>query len=242
MSEASPLITIVDDDESLRRALARLLGAEGFRVRALGSARELLDEPDDLEPGCLLLDVRMPHLDGLTLQDILAAQGSQRAIVFMTGHGDVHASVRAMKAGAIDFLIKPFSDEELLQAINRALIQDAELRFVRRDREELRRRAATLTRREREVCLLVAKGMLNKQVAATIGTTEKTVKVHRARVMAKMMATSLADLVRIVDRLNGDLPRPGDVRLSHRLGPAQGEYFSDHPGSGSDEGRSWAAT
>lgn len=201
--DATPLITVVDDDESVRRALTRLLSAEGYRVRPCAAAREILEAPRDAGPGCLLLDVRMPHIGGLDLQQMLAADGTEHAIVFMTGHGDVNTSVRAMKAGAIDFLLKPFSDEDLLGAVRRALVRDARLREERLRHDEIARRAAMLTRREWEVCVLVVRGMLNKQIAALIGTTEKTVKVHRARAMAKMRATSLAELVRLVDTLTG---------------------------------------
>jgi FixJ family two-component response regulator len=204
MSPDTPTITIVDDDDSVRRALARLLSASGYSVRTFASARELLAAPasdQTAAPGCLLLDVRMPELDGLELQAILRGAGTGTAVVFMTGHGDVQTGVKAMKSGAVDFLLKPFSDEELLDAVGRALVHDAELGAERRDIEELTNREAKLTRREREVCALVVSGRLNKQIAAVLGTSEKTVKVHRARVMAKMRATSLADLVRMIEHL-----------------------------------------
>lgn len=204
MSEELPIITVVDDDDSVRRALSRLLSASGYTVRTFASARELLADPspDPGSPGCLLLDVRMPELDGLELQSILKGAGTGTAVVFMTGHGDVQTGVKAMKSGAVDFLLKPFSDEELLDAVNRALALDAETRAERRDLNELTRRAAKLTPREREVCALVVTGRLNKQIAAALGTSEKTIKVHRARVMAKMRATSLADLVRMMEYLD----------------------------------------
>ena len=204
MTQDTPLITVVDDDDSVRRALSRLLSASGYTVRTFASARELLSDPspDPAIPGCLLLDVRMPELDGLELQSILKSTGTGTAVVFMTGHGDVQTGVKAMKSGAVDFLLKPFSDEELLDAVGRALALDAETRAERRDLAELTRRAGKLTPREREVCALVVTGRLNKQIAAALGTSEKTIKVHRARVMAKMRATSLADLVRMMEYLD----------------------------------------
>ena len=209
MAESIPIITVVDDDPSVRRALSRLLAAEGYHVRPYSTPGEMLEAPPLAGPGCLLLDVRMPQVDGLHLQEILAANGVDQSIVFITGHGDVRSSVRAMKAGAIDFLLKPFTDEALLDAVRRALVRDAKQREARRRHDEITKRAARLTRREREVCLLVVKGMLNKQIAAAIGTTEKTVKVHRARAMAKMNAESLAQLVRLVDGLvMGDASPP----------------------------------
>jgi len=199
-----PTIVVVDDDDSVRRALARLLTASGYQVRTFPSATEFLAHrfPQDAGPGCLLIDVRMPGLGGLELQQMLTSAGMQSAIVFMTGHGDVQTGVRAMKSGAVDFLLKPFTDDELLDAVNRALVQTTEARVEHDEIEELDHRAAKLTRREREVCTLVVAGRLNKQIAATLGTSEKTVKVHRSRVMAKMEAASLAELVRIVERLN----------------------------------------
>ncbi|HSA55662.1 MAG TPA: response regulator [Gemmatimonadaceae bacterium] len=200
MHEVIPTISVVDDDDSVRRALARLLAASGYTVRMFASARELLMEPPAPGPGCLLVDVRMPELNGLELQQALQESGDDRAIVFMTGHGDVQTGVKAMKSGAVDYLLKPFTDEELLEAVARALVRDADHRASQREAEELDARAARLTPREREVCDLVVAGKLNKQIAAALGTSEKTVKVHRARVMAKMKAASLAELVRIVEQ------------------------------------------
>jgi len=204
MLEEIPTIAIIDDDDSLRRALARLLTASGYQVRTFASATEFLAErlPIEATPGCLLIDVRMPGLGGLELQAVLNSAGAQSAIVFMTGHGDVQTGVKAMKSGAVDFLLKPFTDDELLEAVGRALLRNAETRVEHREVDELEHRAAKLTRREKEVCTLVVAGKLNKQIAAALGTSEKTVKVHRSRVMAKMEAASLAELVRIVERLN----------------------------------------
>jgi FixJ family two-component response regulator len=204
MFEEIPTIAVIDDDDSVRRALARLLTASGYQVRTFSSATEFLEGRPMLEdtPGCLLLDVRMPELGGLELQAILTSAGAQTAIVFMTGHGDVQTGVKAMKSGAVDFLLKPFTDDELLDSVQRALVRNAEMRVEHREVDELEHRAAKLTRREKEVCTLVVAGKLNKQIAAALGTSEKTVKVHRSRVMAKMEAASLAELVRIVERLN----------------------------------------
>jgi FixJ family two-component response regulator len=203
MSSEAPVVTVVDDDESVRRSLARLLTASGYVVRTFASARELLDSPQPTSPSCLLLDVRMPDLDGLELQAILRSSGAGATVVFITGHGDVQTGVRAMKSGAIDFLLKPFNDEELFDAITRALAHDTERRAAQRMMAELTERAGKLTQRERQVCDLVVAGRLNKQIAAALGTSEKTIKVHRARVMAKMGARSLADLVRMVAVLDG---------------------------------------
>jgi FixJ family two-component response regulator len=200
-SELSPVITIVDDDESVRRGLARLLIASGYQVQQHASGREFLERLSDATPACVVLDVRMPAIGGLELQEILASSGESYPIVFVTGHGDVQSSVQAMKSGAVDFLLKPFDDAALLDAVGRALDRDCRQRHQRREVVEIQRRAATLTPREREVASLVVRGLLNKQIAAQIGTTEKTVKVHRARVMAKMNASSLAGLVRLIDRI-----------------------------------------
>ena len=200
---AVPTVTIIDDDDSVRRALNRLLTASGYGVRTYASATEFLDDTssDVPGPGCLLLDVRLPGLGGLELLTALKKSGIERAVVFMTGHGDVLTGVKAMKNGAVDFLLKPFSDEELLDAVGRAVIREGNLRATQLEVRELNHRASRLTRREREVCFLVVSGRLNKQIAAALGTTEKTVKVHRSRVMAKMQAHSLAELVRFVEFL-----------------------------------------
>jgi len=204
MTDDTPTVTIVDDDDSVRRALSRLLRASGYLVKTYSSAPEFLNDRFETEegPGCLLIDVRMPELDGLELQARLNSEKNRSAVVFMTGHGDLVTGVKAMKSGAVDFLLKPFLDDELLNAVGRALERNAEVRVQRREIGELERREAKLTRREREVCTLVVQGRLNKQIAAMLGTSEKTVKVHRSRVMAKMEVASLAELVRIVERLS----------------------------------------
>ena len=232
MLEEIPTIAIVDDDDSVRRALARLLTASGYQVRTFSSATEFLNEgfATDASPGCLLIDVRMPELGGLELQSALMNAGTQASIVFMTGHGDVQTGVRAMKSGAVDFLLKPFTDDELLDAVGRALARNAETRVEHREIDELEHRAAKLTRREREVCTLVVAGKLNKQIAAALGTSEKTVKVHRSRVMAKMEAASLAELVRIVERLNrsrsagGPGRAPPDLRRGDDAPPGDQQH------------------
>jgi two-component system, LuxR family, response regulator FixJ len=193
--KAEPTVFVVDDDASIRRALARLLKSVGLAVELYAGAQEFLEACDPDRPGCLLLDVRMPGTGGLELQQILASRGAEWPIVFITGHGDVPMSVRAMKAGAVDFIPKPFSDQDLLDAVQRALGRDSELRTVRAQRAEVTRRIARLTPREREVFALVVAGKMNKHIAAQLGASEKTIKVHRGRVMEKMQADSVAELV-----------------------------------------------
>ena len=201
VAQVAPRVLVVDDDASVRRAFARLLTAAGYTVETFASAPELLAREPLTGPGCLILDVRLPGLSGLDLQAMLRATGAEKATIFVSGHGDVPTSVRAMKDGAVDFLTKPVDDVKLLEAIDRALARDRVEIEDRTELSELRRGLATLTPREREVCALVATGRLNKQIAHLLGTSEKTVKVHRARVMAKMQVASLAELVRAVDRL-----------------------------------------
>lgn len=200
-SSSRPVLLVVDDDESVRRSLARLLTAAGYDVETFPSAAELLAREPLTGPGCLILDVRLPGLSGLDLHAWLRSRGLEKATVFVSGHGDVPTSVRAMKDGAVDFLTKPVNDVQLLEAIERALERDRWQREDHAELNELRRRVAALTPREREVCAVVVTGRLNKQIAAMLGMSVKTVKVHRARVMAKMQVDSVAELVRIVDRL-----------------------------------------
>lgn len=193
---------LVDDDASVRRALTRLLRSEGHEVACFGTAEDfLMAAPLDGVPACLVVDLRMPGLSGLDLQELLAQQGLELALVFISGRADVESGIRAMKGGAIDFLEKPVSDAALLGAVRRGLAKDAERLASESDRALLATRLATLTPREREVFGLIVTGMLNKQIGAELGTSEKTVKVHRARVMHKMAAGSLAELVRMADRL-----------------------------------------
>jgi FixJ family two-component response regulator len=196
-------VFVVDDDASMRRSLERLLRSFGYAVEGYASAAAFLDRSPATDLACLVLDLRMPGMDGLDLQGRLAARGDDLPIVFVSGHGDVPSSVRAMKAGALDFLTKPFDESVLRAAIERALDWHAERRASRAGLDALRARFETLTPREREVSREVAEGRLNKQIAERLGTSEKTIKVHRARVMEKLGARSVVELVRIVDRLRG---------------------------------------
>jgi FixJ family two-component response regulator len=198
---AGGTVFLVDDDEALRRATARLLVAHGFDVRAFASAEEFVSAFDPEASGCLLLDMRMPGQSGLDLQRSLVERGAALPIVFLTGHADVPTSVHAMKRGAIDFLEKPVREDQLVEALGRALARDAELRTARAELARLRRRYEALTPREREVLAEVVAGQLNKQAANALGIAERTVKLHRARVLEKMRAESLADLVRMATRL-----------------------------------------
>ena len=197
---AGALVGIVDDDPSVRKGLARLVKGAGYRVEVFASAREFLARPQQEDPCCLLLDVRMPGLTGLELQEALATAGRRMSIVFVSGHGDVPGSVKAMKGGAIDFLTKPVDARELLGAIERAVAKALTAQREQAGATDVQSRLKTLTAREAQVFALVVTGMLNKQVAAELGIVEKTVKVHRARVMEKMRAGSLAELVRLADR------------------------------------------
>ena len=200
MSARAPaLVSVVDDDPSVRRSLARLVKGAGYRVEAFASAHEFLARPPEEGPACLLLDVRMPGLTGLDLQETLAIAAHSTSIVFITGYRDVRASVKAMKGGAVDFLTKPVNDEELLGAIERAVARAGAARREEDRIMEIRDRIKTLTPREAEVFALVVTGMLNKQIAFDLGVSEKMVKVHRGRVMEKMRAKSLAELVRLAD-------------------------------------------
>jgi FixJ family two-component response regulator len=207
MTAVAPVVFVVDDDPSVRKSLTRLLGSVGYTVEAFASAREFLARERYTGPCCLVLDVRMPGLSGLGLQDALASAGRQMSIVFVTGHVDVPGSVKAMKAGAVDLLTKPVDDEDLLAAVERALAKDRQNLAVEDRLTELQGRVKALTPRETEVFALVVTGMLNKQIAAELGIGEKTVKVHRARVMEKMRAASVAELVRLADRLGVIVPK-----------------------------------
>jgi FixJ family two-component response regulator len=207
MTPAGETVFIVDDDRSVRDAVGSLLRSVGLNVELFESAQEFLDHRPPQGPACLVLDVRMPGQNGLECQQQLTDGGSRIPIVFMTGHGDIPMSVRAMKAGAVDFLIKPFRDQDLLDAVTRSLESDAQRRSEERQMDALRTRFDSLTRREREVMAWVVSGRLNKQIAAQLGTSEITVKVHRGHVMRKMCVDSLADLVRLASRLG--VPPPG---------------------------------
>lgn len=201
MTGEEQVVYVVDDDPSVGKALERLVRSAGYEVRTFTSALGFLDGGMPEALACLVLDVNMAGLNGLELQEYLGNKGISLPIVFITGVGTVPDSVRAMKAGAVDFLQKPFSDQDLLGAISRAMETAHLARQDREQRKELQARVETLTPRENEVFRLVATGMLNKQIASRLGTAEKTVKVHRARVMAKMGARSIADLVRFADKL-----------------------------------------
>lgn len=202
----TPTVFVVDDDLAVRTSLARLLRSARLEVATFGSAQEFLNGHDPRAPGCLLLDVSMPGLNGLELQEALRVNGSAIPIVFLTGHSDVPSSVQAMKHGALDFLTKPVHDDDLLAAVRAAIERDVVLRRARAELDDILQRLATLTPREREVLIHVVSGQLNKQIAGDLGTVEKTIKVHRAGVMDKMGAHSVADLVRFAERA-GIAPR-----------------------------------
>jgi FixJ family two-component response regulator len=201
------MVFVVDDDPSVRRSLTRLLASAGYTVEAFTSAKEFLGRESYAGPCCLVLDVRMPGLNGLDLQETLAATGRRMSIVFVTGHVDVPMSVRAMKRGAADLLIKPVDAKDLLAAIQRALAKDVADLGEEARVAEVRKRVTLLSPRETEVFALVVTGMLNKQIASALGINEKTIKVHRARVMEKMRAGSVAELVRLADRVGVILPK-----------------------------------
>ena len=206
MTDTEALIFVVDDDASLRASLQDLLESVGLRVAAFASAQEFLRSPRPEVPSCLVLDVRLPGLSGLELQQRLAVGDLALPIIFITGHGDIPMSVQAMKAGAVDFLPKPFRDQDLLDAVHQALARDRHARAQRAESEALRRRFEALTPRQRDVMARLVAGLLNKQIAGELGTSEATVKTHRKQVMAKMRAASLADLIRIADQARYLLP------------------------------------
>jgi FixJ family two-component response regulator len=196
VNESSPTVFVVDDDAAVRKSLVRLLRSADYQVEAFASAREFLNHwQEHATTGCLVLDVQMPGLNGLDLQRELRSTPRSLPIVFITGHGDIPMSVMAMKAGAVDFLAKPFQAEDLLLAIGEAIASSAEEQSEQSERAELEKRYATLTPREREVMVLVVRGLANKRIATELGIGEKTIKVHRGRVMSKMRVRSVAELV-----------------------------------------------
>jgi len=197
MSSAQACVSIVDDDMLVLRSLGRLLQSAGFAVRTFSSPHELLESRGAASPGCIVMDLSMPGLSGLELQEALARAADPRPVVFISGQGSVDTSVAAMKAGAVDFLTKPLDDGRLIGAVNAAIEKDRAAREAHAARASVEARLATLTKREREVLELVVAGKLNKQIAAELGTAEKTVKVHRACMMRKMQVDSLAELVRL---------------------------------------------
>jgi FixJ family two-component response regulator len=196
-----PIVYVIDDDESMRRGLSNLFESVGLRVEVFGSAPELLDRKLHNVPSCLVVDIRLPGMSGLDFQDILEKAGVHIPIVFMTGHGDIPMSVKAMKAGAADFLTKPFRQQEMLDAVTAAIERDRTRRLDEKIVANARALFETLTPREREILALVAAGLMNKQIAAEIGIAEITVKIHRGHIMKKMGTRSLADLVRITEML-----------------------------------------
>ena len=213
MREAGFTTFLVDDDPAVLKAITRLLNAAGYRTKSFSSPQEFLSAHDPSIPGCAIIDLVMSELDGLHVQQALLETGSERPIIFLSGKGDVSTSVRAMKAGAVDFLTKPVKREALFSAVVRAAKVDALSRQKRDESKSIGDRLATLTHREREVLEYVIAGRLNKQIAASLGTVEKTVKVHRGRMMAKLAVKSVADLVRLADKA-GIVPAQG---------PANGE-------------------
>ena len=195
--EPEPIVFVVDDDRAMRDSLRWLLESIGLSVRTYATAADFLSDHDPAQPGCLVLDVRMPGMSGLDLQTELAKRGSELPTIVVTGHAEVAMAVRAVKAGALDFIEKPFSDQLLLDRVRQALEIDRQSREVRVRREDARRRLASLSAREREVLTLVAAGKANKEIAAALGLSPKTVEVHRAHVMSKMAVDSLAELIRV---------------------------------------------
>jgi FixJ family two-component response regulator len=201
MNETAPIVFVVDDDPAVCVAVKRLIRSVGIEVQTFNSAQEFLESKRADVPGCLVLDVRLPDLSGLDLQQELVTANIDLPIIFVTGHGDIPMSVRAMKAGAVEFLTKPYREQDLLEAIQHGIRQHRTKRDQRAEIIELQRRYELLTLREREVFPLVAGGLLNKQVGAQLGASEKTIKVHRGQVMQKMKADSLAELIRMAERL-----------------------------------------
>ncbi len=210
MTSGTATVFVVDDDPSVRKGVCRLLRSTGLRAEAFSSAHDFLERHDRDVTGCVILDLAMPGLDGLAMQQALTDCGSVLPIVFLSGRGDVPTTVQAMKQGAMDFLTKPVSDEELLRAVRHAIERCETLRETRREMTEIERRIGTLTPREHEVLTHLVSGRLNKQIAADLGTVEQTIKVHRARIMRKMQAGTFAALIRLAER--GGIKTPSNRR------------------------------
>ena len=219
--DVDSIVIIVDDDRAVRESLDSLFRSIGLQTRLFGAPADLLQAAIPNVPGCIILDVRLPGISGLDLQDQLSKLGVFWPIIFMTGHGDIPMTVRAMKAGAVDFLAKPFRDQDMLDAVTAAIAHDRKRRADRAAEGVLRARYETLTPREREVMVHVISGLMNKQVAGVIGVSEITVKIHRGNVMRKMAVRSLADLVRQAQSLGLFAPKPGSSRPDD--GPRHGE-------------------
>jgi len=207
MPHPSSVVFVVDDDESLRRSLERLLRVSGYLVQTFSSAAAFLEQPAPDCPSCLLLDIRMPELTGLDLQQAVNQERPDLSVMLMTGFADMESCILGMKAGAADFLLKPFDDDQLLNAVAAALAKSQDIRQSRAEYQELRQRFDLLTPRERQVFELVSEGLLNKQIAGRLGTREGTVKLHRANLIRKLQAHSVSDLVRMADRLRQDAAR-----------------------------------
>ena len=211
MSNPTPTVFVVDDDPSVRKGLRRLLKSAGYGVETFASAEDFLAlDKSGNSPACLILDLKMPGMNGLDLQDELTNQNHIMPIIFVTGHGDIPSSVKAIKRGAVDFLSKPFDDEKLFDAVEEALIKDAKARTVLEEKEDIRQRLGTLTPREYEILTHVIAGLLNKQTAYVLKISEKTVKVHRARIMEKIGVDSLAQLVRLAEKVG---VQPAEVSI-----------------------------
>jgi two-component system, LuxR family, response regulator FixJ len=217
VTEPKPTIFIVDDDPSVRDSMKMMLQSVGFDVKTFVSAQDFLTAKLQERPGCLILDVRMPGMSGLDLQEKLVSAKTPLPVIFITGHGTVPMSVRAMKAGAVDFLQKPFEEQDLLDAIYRAIDQQREKKLITEETDQIQKRLDALTPREHEVFSLLVTGMANKEAAYLLGTSERTIKAHRAQIMEKMKAGSLADLVRFAERLKMRRPNhypPQGIALS----------------------------
>jgi FixJ family two-component response regulator len=204
-----PIVYVVDDDPSMRRALTNLFESVDLKVEAFGSAQEILQSKRPEVPSCLVLDIRLPGLSGLDLQADLAKANINTPIIFITGHGDIPMTVRAMKGGAVDFLTKPVRDQDMLDAVRAAIDRDRKRRDIEKTVSSVKSRFESLTPRERDVLSLVASGLMNKQVAAELGLAEITIKIYRGQIMRKMGAKSLADLVRMTEALGIQRPKPG---------------------------------